>query len=307
MKLVLLSGGTGSPKLLQGFMQLLAPEEITVVVNTGEDMWLPYGYFSPDLDTVLYTLAGFVDEERWSGIAGDSFNTHNRLREMGSSEFLAIGDRDRATHILRGELLNNGKSLEEATSAIASAMGIEARVLPMSNDRVETLIVTEDGELNIHEFLALKGGRPEVKDVYHNNIEDALPCDGVIEALENSELIVLGPSNPISSLGPIMSLLGVRHVLSSARERSIAVSPIVGDSPVSGPADKFMRAIGIPPTPEGVASYYRDMIARIVVHFGEDTSSIEKLGIEACRTNIIMRSQRDKRRLAEFILGVGHA
>jgi len=305
MKVVLLSGGTGTPKLLQGFMQILDHKEITVIVNTAEDLWLPHGYFSPDVDTVIYTLAGIINEDTWYGIKGDSFNTHAQLLNLGFNEFLNIGDRDRATHIVRGKLLKEGKTLEEATREIASSYGVRAKVLPMSNNKIETVIVTSNGDLNLQEYLILNRTEPEVKNIYYRNIERSSACKSCIDAVKKADLVVIGPSNPISSIGPIISLPDLKNVLMGNREKIVAISPIIGLKPVSGPADKLMKALGLPPTPEGVAIYYRDIISKFVVHSTDETSGVEGLGIKAYRTNIIMKSSEDKRKLAEFVLSIG--
>ncbi|GBE54311.1 MAG TPA: 2-phospho-L-lactate transferase [Euryarchaeota archaeon] len=305
MNVVLFSGGTGTPKLLQGLVQLLKLEDITVVVNTAEDMWLPHGYFSPDIDSVLYTMAGLIDEKVWYGIKEDSFSTHNQLLSIGSDEFLNIGDRDRATHILRGKLLKDGNTLEEATELIASGYGVGINVLPMSNNRVETVIVTPDGELNLQEFLVLNKAMPEVKTVYYRNIERASACKAAVKAVKKADLIIIGPSNPVTSIGPIISLQNIKEVLKDRKEKIIAVSPLVGSSPVSGPADKFMKALNLPSTPEGVARYYKNIISRFIIHITDKPADIEKIGIKTYRTNIIMRSLEDKKKLADFIFSTG--
>ncbi|NOZ58367.1 MAG: 2-phospho-L-lactate transferase [Euryarchaeota archaeon] len=298
--ITLLSGGTGTPKLLQGFMQLLPQREIAVVVNTAEDVWLPHGHLSPDVDTVVYTLAELINEETWYGIQGDTFATHEQLLRLGFEEFMNIGDLDRATHIVRGELLRRGLTLEEATRRISRALGVQARVLPMTNGEVRSVIRTDLGEMNLHEFLIKHGSAPEVLEV--KLVGEARPCEGCISALEEAEFVVIGPSNPVTSIMPILSLEGVREVLADRRESVVAVSPLVGGKPVSGPADKFLRAVGIEPTPRGIAEFYADVAGHFVIDLRDEQFSVG--GVKVHRTGIIMKTREDKRRLAEFIMGI---
>ncbi len=298
--ITLLSGGTGTPKLIQGFMQLLPQEEIAVIVNTAEDIWLPHGYLSPDIDTVIYTLAGIVNEETWYGIRGDSFVTHEQLLKLGFEEFMNIGDLDRATHIFRGELLRQGLSLEEATQELCTALGVRAKVLPMSNQRLSTVVVTSRGEMNLHEYLIKYRSEPEIKQVRFEG--EAEPCKTCINAIEKAEFVVIGPSNPVTSILPILSLEKLKKALTKRRKSVVAVSPIVGGKPVSGPADKFLRATGIEPTSRGVAKFYSSVAAHFVADAGEEEFVVE--GVEIYRTNTIMKTLEDKRELAKFLIEI---
>jgi len=252
VSMLILSGGTGTPKLLRGLARLLDPEEITVVVNTAEDLWVSGNLVSPDLDTVIYTLAGLIDEERWWGIRGDSFITHTRLRELGVRERLAIGDVDRAFHILRSNVIRRGGTLSDATGMLREALGIRSSVFPMSDERVSTIIKTPLGEMHFQEFWVERRGEPEVLGIRFDGIDDARPSSGFLEALRKEETVVIGPSNPVTSIGPILSLKGVRDAI--AEKTTVAVSPLDGDRPFSGPAARFMRAVGVEPNDEGVIS-----------------------------------------------------
>lgn len=278
-------------------MEIVDQEDITVIVNTAEDMWLPHGYFSPDIDTVMYTLSGEINEETWYGISGDTFEMHKKLRKAGK-ETLNIGDLDRMTHIRRGKLLKEGKSLSDAVDIQRKALGIRARVLPMSDDIVETVIVTPQGEMNLHEFLIDYGGRAKVDDIYFKNIENVGAGEAVIDAIEQTERIIIGPSNPVSSILPIVSLKGV----DIDRQRSVAISPIICGKPVSGPADKFMQAKGYSPDSVGVGAIYRDLICTLVVDNRENDLEIE--GIRIIKTNTIMRSMADKMALARLVVEI---
>lgn len=255
--MLILSGGTGTPKLLRGLVRVLDPDEITVVVNTAEDLWVSGNLVSPDLDTVLYTLAGLIDDERWWGIRGDSFITHTRLREMGVRERLAIGDADRAFHILRSDIIRRGGTLSDATEMMRAALGIRSRVFPMSDESVSTIIATPLGEMHFQEFWVERRGEPEVLGVRFDGIDDARPSRGFLDALRRENTVVIGPSNPVTSISPILSLKGMRSAM--AGKTVVAVSPLDGDRPFSGPAARFMRAVGVEPNDEGVISILGDV------------------------------------------------
>ncbi|MDH7596601.1 MAG: 2-phospho-L-lactate transferase [Methanothrix sp.] len=291
--MLILSGGTGTPKLLRGLARVLDPEEITVVVNTAEDLWVSGNLVSPDLDTVIYTLAGLIDEERWWGIRGDSFITHTRLRELGVRERLAIGDADRAFHILRSDVIRRGGTLSDATEVMREALGIRSGVFPMSDDSVSTIIKTPLGEMHFQEFWVERRGEPEVLGVRFDGIDGARPSSGFLEALRKEETVIIGPSNPVTSIGPILSLKGVRDAV---REKTtVAVSPLNGDRPFSGPAARFMRAVGVEPDDEGVISILGE-----VDHFMVSRSS--SYPGRCIRTDIRIDSMEDSIRLAKEIV-----
>lgn len=297
--IVLLSGGTGTPKLLQGLLRILPAEDICVIVNTAEDSWLPHGYFSPDVDTVLYTFAGIIDDEVWHGIKDDSFYTHKSLLELGYDEILKIGDRDRATHIYRGILMRQGHSLSRAIEELRLALGVKGRVYPMSDDPVKTVISTPEKDMDLHEFWVENKGSPEITGIKIEGALKARPCLKALEAIESADGIIIGPSNPVSSILPIISIPGIKRALRSRNNR-IAVSPIIGNKPVSGPADKFMRALGVEPTPRGVAELYEGLIDYIVIDSDDEKFEID--GVKILKTDILMNSSRRKKALAEFVL-----
>ena len=295
--ITVLSGGTGTPKLLQGLMQVIPPEDITVVVNTAEDMWLPHGHLSPDIDTVMYTLAGIVNEDKWYGIKGDTFNTHNYLVNSSQGEMLNIGDRDRETHIRRGELLKNGKSLTEAVDILRKDLGVSTTVLPMSDSEVQTVIVTPSGNLNLHEYL-IEHPDAEVKDIYFRGIEMARPTAEVTHAIENAEKVIIGPSNPITSILPIISLKGIRI----DNIKGVAVSPIIVGKPISGPADRFMQARGFLPDSRGVGEVYKWVISTLVVDNRDIDFKVERIQVK--KTGTLMVNPDTKRALAKFVLEI---
>lgn len=293
--MIVLSGGTGTPKLLSGLKELLDPADLSVVVNTAEDLWTSGNLVSPDLDTVLYTLAGIVDEVRWWGIRRDSFHTSGFLRTLGCQELLSLGDNDRAVHIFRSELIRRGESLSSATAILSKAIGIKQIVLPMTDDPVSTMITTPEGEMHFQDFWVGLGGAPKVVSIRFKGIENASPSPGFIELLENEDLVLIGPSNPVSSIGPILTLAGVGERLKDMKV--MAVSPFVGNRPVSGPAAKFMSAFGVPPNDEGVAALLG----------GPDVFVVDKESSykgECVKMDTLMKSKADSIRLARSILGL---
>ena len=218
--ITVLSGGTGTPKLLQGLKEIVQNNELTVIVNTAEDKWLSHGYFSPDVDTVLYTLAGIVDDSCWHGIKGDTFKTHEALNKLGDNEKLKIGDSDRATHIQRGSLMKSGLCLSDVIDIQRKALGITAKVVPMTDDRVETVVKTPEKNMEFHEFWVYNKGEPTVIDVDYKGISEASPSKGAVKAIKEAEKIIIGPSNPITSILPILSLKGITKEIKKKMHRS---------------------------------------------------------------------------------------
>jgi len=291
VKLVFLSGGTGTPKLLRGVRDC----DFSVIVNTAEDLWISGNYVSPDVDTVIYTLAGVIDDTRWWGIKNDSFLVHETLRSMGFDEVMAIGDRDRCTHIIRSEILRAGGSLLEATKILCRIYGIPEVIYPMTNERVSTVISTPEGEMHFQEFLISRKAEPEVLDVRFDGIEDARPLKDAIEEIEKSDAVVIGPSNPVTSIYPILRI----YEKSLSGKFVLAVSPFRGKTAFSGPAGKFMKALGFEPSTRGMLEFYGDIID-FVIHDIED----EPVDFPSLRTETLMRTKEDSERLFSAIFGV---
>ena len=294
-----LSGGTGTPKLLQGMVKVVNPEDITVIVNTVENNYFSGVYVAPDLDTVLYTLAGIINEDTWYGVKDDSFITHDRLKEIGCPETLRIGDRDRALKIQKTILMEN-HTFSEAVDIQRKELGIKSKVIPMSDQNSHITITTDIGELEFHEFLVKHQGTPEVFDINYQKVD---PAPGVIEAIEDSDKVVIGPSNPITSIEPIISAKGVRKALKNSYV--VAVSPIIGKKPVSGPAAKFMKALGHDVSSLGVADIYHDFLDKFIIDLldKDHKEEIEKLITDVMVTHTIMTNVTDKINLARCILG----
>ncbi|MDR7665558.1 2-phospho-L-lactate transferase [Methanosarcina sp. Z-7115] len=302
--MIIFSGGTGTPKLLDGLKEILPPEELTVVVNTAEDLWVSGNLICPDLDTVLYLFSDQIDRNKWWGIKNDTFQTHERMQELGVWESMKLGDRDRATHIIRSDLIRGGVSLTEATLKFASILGIDAQILPMSDDPVSTYIETLEGVMHFQDFWVGKHGEPEVLGVDIKGVSEAPISPKVLEALDNDDNVLIGPSNPITSIGPIISLPGMKELL--AKKNVVAVSPIIGNAPVSGPAGKLMQACGLEISSMGVAEYYQDFLDVFVFDERDlaDEFAFERLGCRASRVDTLMTSTEKSRELAEFVTGL---
>ncbi|MBU3967552.1 MAG: 2-phospho-L-lactate transferase [Euryarchaeota archaeon] len=293
--MIVLSGGTGTPKLLQGLRKLIPDEEITVIVNTAEDIIVSGNLVSPDVDTVLYLFSGQLDDAKWWGIRNDTFHTHNALKKRGINEKLMIGDTDRATHIMRSELMRKGASLTQATAHISTTLGIRATVLPMCDEKVDTIITTPQGKMHFQDFWVGARGEHDVLDVKITGLEKANITKEVVEALASEDHVIIGPSNPITSIGPILALKGMRKLLSG--KNVIAVSPIIGDAPVSGPAGKLMRAQGYPVSSKGVAECYRDILDTIIID-ERDNADEKEFPVRAVKCDTMMTSVEKSEALA---------
>lgn len=296
--ITVLSGGTGTPKLLQGLKEVVDSKDLTIIVNTLENDFFSGVYVSADIDTVLYTMADMINDELWYGVKGDTFITHERLEEIGCPELLRIGDIDRATKIQKTQLMKK-HGLLKACEIQAKNMGIDARIIPMSEENSDIKIITDIGELEFHDFLIKHQSQPEVLDVKFSNVK---PSDGIINAIKNSEAVIIGPSNPITSILPILSLDGVREALKDTYV--IAVSPIIGNDSVSGPASKFMKAMGIDVSAIGVASLYDDFLDAIVIDNKDDDKKVKVNQIinKVILTNTIMNNLDAKKNLAQIII-----
>lgn len=297
--MILLSGGTGTPKLIQGLRKLIPDEEITVIVNTAEDIMVSGNLVSPDVDTILYLFSGSLDTSKWWGIRNDTFHTNNALKKMGHIEKLIMGDTDRASCIFREELMRKGASLTEATLLLSRALGIKAKILPMCNEKVDTMIKTPDGVMHFQDFWVAARGTPDVRDVEITGIHEASPTQEVMNALKREENVIIGPSNPITSIGPILELKGIKEILRT--RKVIAVSPIVGDAPVSGPAGKLMSARRYPVSSKGVARFYGDILDVMVID-DKDNMDASDFDIRTIRHDTIMKSVEKSESLAKIIL-----
>lgn len=304
--LVVLTGGTGGAKLVQGLSLEVDAEELVVVCNTGDDFVCHGLPISPDLDTITYTLAGLSDATRGWGIRDDTFVVLEWLGRYGNETWFQLGDRDLALHITRLRLLAEGVPLSEITERIRRTLHIQAAILPMSDDRVETRIVTSAGEMSFQQYFVKRRWADEVARVFFSGAEKSRPAPGVLEAIQTASAVVVCPSNPVTSIGPILAVPGIREALMETKSPVVAVSPIIGGAPVSGPADRLMDAAGYEASAAGVAKAYADFLDRIVVA-PEDKALEEKiaaLGIKTVAFPIRMDSLEDKRRVAREVLAL---
>ena len=270
--IVVFTGGTGGTKLVQGLQQIVPPEELTVIVNTGDDLEWWGLHVSPDVDSVLYGLSGLLSKDRGWGVDDDSFRCLERMKQLGQPAWFSLGDLDLATHLTRTALLRAGKTLSEATAELAAKFGIRARVVPMSDDRVSTLLDTAKGTLTFQEYFVRERHQVEVHAVRFEGAESARPVAGVMESIASAEAIVFAPSNPVTSIGPILAVPGIREALRNAKATVAAVSPIVGGEAVSGPAGALMKMMGWPSTIAGVAKAYEDFLDVLVADSADAAS-----------------------------------
>jgi len=299
-----LAGGVGAARFLQGLVRVVPEKEVTVIVNTGDDIELYGLYISPDLDIVMYTLAGIVDEEKGWGIRSDTFHCLEALRKYGHETWFNLGDRDLATHIYRTLLLKNGLSLSEVTGKLCHAQGLSVKILPMTNERFTTNIVTDSGTMHFQEYLVKRGAQDRVVKVLFEGVEEALPAPGVVDSILGSDVVVVCPSNPIVSIGTILSVKNVRTALKTTEARVVAISPIVGGRPIKGPADKLMLGLGLGVSAYSVAKLYQDFLDVFIIDRVDEAEKerIEGLGAEVVVTNTVMKTIEDKVQLAKVIL-----
>lgn len=296
--ITVLSGGTGTPKLLQGLKEVINPKDLNIIVNTLENNYFSGVYVSADIDTVLYTMADMINDELWYGVKNDTFITHERLEELGCPELLRIGDIDRATKIQKTQLMEK-YGLNKACEIQAKNMGISSRIIPMSEENSDIKIITDVGELEFHDFLIKHQSEPEVLDLKFSNVS---PIEGIVDIIKNSDVVIIGPSNPITSILPILSLDGVRDALKETHV--IAVSPIIGSDSVSGPASKFMKALGIDVSSVGVASMYEDFLDTMIIDIqdSDKKTEINQIVNKVIITNTIMNNLKAKKNLAKIII-----
>jgi len=299
-----LTGGTGGAKFVDGLRQVIPPEEITMVVNTGDDLLWWGLYVSPDIDSITYVLSGLLSRERGWGVKGDTFLCLQAMGQLGEPTWFHTGDRDLAMHLLRSRLLAEGKTLSEATSTISDKLGVRARILPMSDSRVETRVDTPSGELSFEEYFVQRWYQDPVNSVRFAGATDAEAAPGVIDAILSADAVIIAPSNPVTSIGPILAVPGIREALHKARGEVAAVSPIVGNAPVAGPAGILMTAQGLSCSIAGVAKAYEDFLDLLVCDTRDARAAevLRKNGLRVQCTQTIMRSSDDRAALARTVL-----
>ena len=301
-----LAGGIGASKLLLGLYDVIDPQLLTVIVNTGDDITLHGLKISPDLDIVTYTLAGVIDPAKGWGFRRETFHALKRLAIFGRASWFNLGDRDLATHIHRTALLSGGKSLSEAAETIRQALGVKSRILPMSDQPVPTFIDTDEGSLHFQEYLVKRRAEPVVRGIRFDGVENARPAPGVLEALRDADRILICPSNPLISIGPILAVPGIREALRARRNEVIAVCPIVGGKSLKGPSDKMLTELGHDCSAFGVAKLYSDFTGTFVID-SEDAlhaEAIRGLGMSVTVLPTVMKTRAQKRKLARALLAL---
>ena len=299
--ITVLAGGTGSVKIVRGFASELG-EDLTIVSNVGDNIWLHGLYICPDLDTVLYGLAGILSEKGW-GIKDDSFSFLDQMEKLQQDVWFKLGDRDIATHLLRTALIKQGRNLTEITDWMTKKFSVPEKIFPATDSQLETIIVTDQGPMHIQEFWVKHHGNPKVRDIRYNGAENSTANPDLLNSLKNSDLIVIAPANPISSINPIMKVREIGEVLTRLRKKVIAVSPLIGERAISGPAVKYMKAMNLTDSPLGVAAFYSDMVGSFIIDSHDSTmsSKISCLDMNVFQTDIIMKNSRDEKRLSSFI------
>ena len=305
MKITALAGGVGASKLLDGLMRVVAPEDVSIIVNTGDDIEMFGLYLAPDLDIVTYTLAGAVNPEVGWGRAGDTFHCLEELvRLAGEERWFNLGDRDLATHITRTALLRQGHTLSQATDQLRRAFGVLSRILPMTDTHTPTHVLTPEGELHFQEYLVKQRAEPRVLALRFDNIESAQPAPGVAAAINEADAIIICPSNPLISIGPILAVPGLRQLLIDTPAIVAAISPLIGGASLKGPTDRMLRDLGMEVSAAQVARLYADFVDVYILDRRDEmlVEEIESLGVDVCMTETVMHGMAEKIALAAATL-----
>jgi LPPG:FO 2-phospho-L-lactate transferase len=304
MRVALLAGGTGGAKVAHGFDQVLAPGELSVIVNVADDTERHGLLVCPDLDTILYTLAGLVDPAQGWGVAGDTFTALGMLERLGEETWFRIGDADLALHVRRNRLLGEGLSLTDATADIAAALGIASHLLPATDARLRTRVATDTGEIAFQDYFVRNRQADEVRGLRFDGVDQARTTEAVLDALASADLVVIGPSNPLVSIGPILATPGLREALLASPGRRIGVSGIIAGRAVRGPADRMLASLGHEPSALGVARLYAGLLDAFVLDEADAAlaPAVEELGMETVVLPTLMRTREDRAELARRIL-----
>lgn len=304
--IVALAGGVGAAKLLRGLVKVVPPQKLTIIGNVGDDCELYGLHISPDLDIIMYTLAGIVDEAKGWGVIGDTFHCLEMLERLGFETWFKLGDRDLAIHIARTKMLREGYTLSQVTAKLCRMLKVEAKLIPMSDDPVRTKVQSGKLLLDFQEYFVKRGTMDEVTNVFFEGAEMAKPAPGVIEAIMEAECILICPSNPILSIAPILSISAIKRALEISKAPIIGVSPIVGGKALKGPADKVMKSMGFEASAYGVAKFYGKLLKYFIIDEldVEHAKRIEKIGIKVTVTNTLMKTLEDAIRLAKVVMEV---
>jgi len=301
---VALGGGVGAARLLRGSSQLIPPQNLMIVGNTGDDFELYGLHISPDLDIIMYSLAGIVNEAKGWGVSGDTFNCLDTLGKLGFETWFKLGDRDLAIHIVRSKMLRNGMTLSQATDELCRMLGAKPKLVPMTDDQARTRVVSGNLRLEFQEYFVKRRTKDEVTDVLFEGAERARPGPGVLEAMNKAERIVICPSNPVLSISPILSVPMIRKQLRSTEAYVVGVSPIVGGKAIKGPADRIMVSMGLEASAYGVAKFYEDFLDHIIIDEVDKNQKgrIEELDVKVTVTNTVMRKHEDSIQLMRTVM-----
>lgn len=301
-RVTILAGGTGSVKLVRG----LATQglNLNVVCNVGDNYWLYGMYVCPDIDTIIYGLADLLDYDRGWGIKNDTFNFLRQMEVFGEETWFRIGDRDAATHLIRTNMLKNGKNLSDITEWMCEKFAVTVKIIPVTDNSVETRITTSKGELHLQEFWVKHRGKDKVEGIQYIGADKARPNPQAVNAIHDSDLVILAPGNPLTSIGPMLQIKGIRKELSKMKKKVVAISPLIGDKAISGPAAQYMEAAGIDVNAYGLAKMYSDVCSNIVIDTKDKSiaKKIQNLDMKIYDTKITMKNQQAEDALASFIL-----
>jgi LPPG:FO 2-phospho-L-lactate transferase len=309
VKVVLLAGGTGGAKMAHGLQQVLPAGDLTVIVNVADDTE-SYGLLvCPDVDTILYTLSGLADPDQGWGVANDTYTALGMLERYGDETWFRIGDADLATHVRRHELLSNGLSLTDATRTMATALGVPSHIVPATDDRVRTLVETDGALLDFQTYFVRRAQQDDVRGLRFEGVERARPSPGASQALAEAELVVIGPSNPLVSIGPILAIPGMHEAVASAPALRVGVSGIVAGKALRGPADRMLASLGHEPSAAGVAALYAGVLDRFVVDRADAALAprIEALGMAVSVLPTVMRTDADRAALGRALIDLSAA
>lgn len=301
-----LAGGVGAARLLRGLVQLVSPEDLVILGNTGDDALFWGLHISPDLDIVMYTLAGIVDETKGWGVSGDTFNCLDMLGTLGFETWFKLGDRDLAIHTIRTKMLRGGMTLSQVTVELCRMLGVKAKLIPITDDPVRTRVVAGQLNLEFQEYFVKRGTKDEVTNVSFEGAEKAKPAPNVLKMIRDAERVVICPSNPILSIAPILSIPMVRNQLRNTDAYIIGVSPIVGGKTIRGPADRIMTSMGLEASAYGVAKFYEDFIDHLIIDEADrhQKERIERLGVRVTVVDTVMKNIKDSLGLARVVLEV---
>ncbi len=300
--ITVLAGGTGSVKIVRGLVS--HEPKVNVISNVGDNYWLYGLYICPDIDTIVYGLADLLDQERGWGIKKDTFNFLRQMEVFGEETWFRIGDRDAATNLIRTNMLKNGKNLSDITKWMCEKFAVTANIIPVTDNSIETRITTNKGELHLQEYGVKHRGKDPIEGIQYIGAEKARPNPEAVNAIHDADMVILAPGNPLTSIGPMLQIKGIRKELSKMKKKVVAISPLIGDNAISGPAAKYMQAAGIESNAYGLAKMYSDVCSNIIVDTKDKSlvKKIQSLDIKVFETKITMKNKIAEDALANFIL-----